>query len=98
MDEAALAMQERVRFIGRDDWTDLEAGRRAIVTITTHAGAVLTEEVAHTPMTPGELVNKFNNLVLVRCGHEKSARIAGMLKNIAAAGSVRPLMAELAAD
>ena len=43
MDEASLTMQHRVRFIGRDDWTDLAAGRRAIVTIKTHAGAVVTK-------------------------------------------------------
>lgn len=98
MDDAALAMQKRVRLIGRDDWTDLEAGRRAIVTIKTHAGAVVTENVQHTPMTEDELLNKFNNLVDARCGPEKTARIAALLKNLAKAGSVRPLMTDLAAD
>ena len=98
MDEAARAMQQRVRFIGRDDWTDMEAGRRAIVTIKTHAGAVVTEEVKHTPMTPDELDNKFNCLVVPRLGPEKNMRIARMLKRLAAASSVRPLMTDLAAD
>jgi len=98
MDEAARAMQQRVRFIGRDDWTDIEAGRRAIVTIKTHAGAVVTEDVQHTPMTLDELDNKFNSLAVPRLGPEKTMRIAGMLKGLAAASSVRPLMTGLAAD
>ena len=98
MDAAALAMQERVRFIGRDDWTDLEAGRRAIVTIKTKAGAVVTENVQHRSMTQDELVNKFKHLVDYRFGADKSARIAGLLKNLPAADSVKPLMAELAAN
>ncbi len=97
MDDAARAMQKRVRFVGREDWTDPEAGRRAIVSIKTHAGAVLTEEVKHTPMTSDELDKKFDALVEPRFGQEKRARVAGMLKNLAAAGSVQPLMGELAA-
>ncbi len=98
MDDAALAMQQRVRFVGRDDWTDLEAGRRAVVTIKTKTGAVFTENVQHTPMTEGELINKFKHLVNYRFGDEKSARIAGMLNHLATASSVQPLMMELAAN
>ena len=95
MDEAALAMQKRVRFIGRDDWTDLEAGRRAIVTIKTRSGEVLSEAVQHTSMTVAELDKKFSALVAPRFGHEKSARIDALLKGLPAAGNVRSLMAEL---
>ena len=98
MDDAALAMQQRVRFVGRDDWTDLEAGRRAIVTIKTKSGAVVTENVQHTSMTQEELINKFIYLVDHRFGSEKSARIAAMLQQLATANSVRPLMAALAAE
>ena len=98
MDEAAHAMQQRVRFVGRDDWTDLEAGRRAIVTIRTHAGAVVTEEVKHTSMTQDELINKFKYLVEPRFGDSKCARVAALLKGLEAADSVRPLMTELAAQ
>lgn len=98
MDAAALAMQQRVRFIGRDDWTDLEAGRRAIVTLTTHAGAVHTEDVRHTPMSADELDQKFDGLVTPQYGQAKCTQLAGMLKQLAAAASVRPLMAALAAD
>ena len=98
MDESALAMQQRLRFVGRDDWTDLEAGRRAIVTIKTRTGTVVTENVQHTPMTEVELINKFNDLVTMRYGREKTAHIAALLKNLASASSVRPLMTDLAAD
>jgi 2-methylcitrate dehydratase PrpD len=98
MDEAALAMQQRVRFVGRDDWTDLEAGRRAIVTIKTRAGAVLTENVVHTPMTPQELDAKFTVLVQPRFGSASCASLADNLKILAQAGSVRPLMSALAAE
>ena len=97
MDAAALAMQQRVRFVGRDDWTDPEAGRRAIVTIKTHAGAVLTEAVQHAPMTADELDKKFDALVAPCFGQEKCARLASLLKNLEVASSVRPLMDGLAA-
>jgi 2-methylcitrate dehydratase PrpD len=96
MDDAARAMQERVRFVGRDDWTDLEAGRRAIVTIKTRAGATHSENVAHTPMTQDELTRKFDHLVGVRFGKDKAARVATALRGLAAAPSVRPLMDDLA--
>jgi len=55
MDAAAIEMQNRVRFIGRDDWTDLQAGHRAIVTIRTRGGGTLTEAVRHRPMDAAEL-------------------------------------------
>ena len=97
MDDASLAMQQRVRFVGRDDWTDLEAGRRAIVTIKTKAGVTLTEQVNHTAMTQNELFNKFKYLVEYRCGAEKCARLADRLQTLAAANSVKSLMSELAA-
>ena len=97
MDDAALAMQQRVRFVGRDDWTALEAGRRAIVTIKTKSAAVLTEDVTHMPMTQDELFNKFNDLVNYRLGGEKCLRVASLLRGLAAASKVEPLMTELAA-
>jgi 2-methylcitrate dehydratase PrpD len=98
MDDASHAMQERVRFVGRDDWTDLEAGRRAIVTIKTRAGAVLTETVTHTPMSPDELAQKFTHLVAHRYGGATCAELARALQDLAAAASVRPLMSALAAE
>ncbi len=96
MDDAARAMLERVQFVGRDDWTDLEAGRRAIVTITTRAGVVHSENTTHTPMSGDELGKKFRHLVGVRFGVENAARLEGELKSLAIAASVRPLMGALA--
>lgn len=96
MDDASRAMQERVRFVGRDDWTDLEAGRRAIVTIKTKDGAVLSEDVKHTPMSPAELADKFERLVTYRLGAASCAVLAAMLRELPAAASVRPLMTALA--
>ena len=98
MDQAALAMQQRVRFVGRDDWTDLEAGRRAIVTIKTKAGATLVEAVKHTPMGADELDAKYTALVVPRWGREKSRNLAQLLKNLASAASVSPLMSALAVE
>src|SRR6185436_740771 len=68
MDDAARDMQQRVRFVGREDWKDLEAGRHAIVTIRTRGGKTLAEEVWHQPMTGAELDRKFDELVTPRFG------------------------------
>ena len=95
MDAAAREMQQRVTFIGREDWTNMEAGRHAIVTIRTRAGTTLTEEVWHEPMNASELDRKFDGLVVPRFGAEKSARVATLLKGLASAASVKPLMLEL---
>jgi len=95
MDDAARDMQQRVSFVGREDWTDLQAGHRAVVTIRTRGGHVLTEEVRHRPMTGDELDRKFDGLVEPRFGKEKSARVSRLLKGLET-GGVSPLMAELA--
>ena len=95
MDAAARVMQQRVKFVGRDDWNDMEAGRRAIVTIRTPDGRTLTEEVRHQPMTAAELDRKFDALVVPRFGPEKSAKVAGLLKALETAASLKPLMTEL---
>jgi len=97
MDDAARAMQERVTFVGRDDWKDMEAGRRAIVTIRTRDGRTLTEEVRHQPMSAAELDRKFDDLTLPRLGAERSARVARALKGMAEAANVKPLTAEMGA-
>jgi hypothetical protein len=97
MDDAARAMQERVRFVGRDDWTDMEAGRRAIVTITTRAGARHTEEVQHRPVDAAELDSKFFELVIPRLGRDKASRVAASLKALESAPRIGALMKELAA-
>ena len=95
MDAAARDMQQRVKFVGREDWNDMEAGRHAIVTIRTRSGKTLAEEVWHQPMTGDELDRKFNGLVTPRFGKDKSARVVKLLKGLESAGSVRELMADL---
>ena len=96
LDGRSRDMQQRVKFVGREDWKDMEAGRHAIVTIKTRDGRTLTEEVWHQPMTGPELDRKFDGLAVPRFGREKSARVAGLLKSLESAASVRPLMSELA--
>lgn len=95
LDAAARDMQQRVKFVGREDWKDMEAGRHAIVTIRTCGGKTLTEEVWLQPMTGPELDHKFDALVAPRLGREKAARVAKSLKALESAASVKPLMAEL---
>jgi 2-methylcitrate dehydratase PrpD len=95
MDAAARDMQSRIRFVGREDWTDLKSGRHAIVTIRTRTGHTLTEEVWHRPMDASELDTKFHGLVTPRFGEDKARRIEGLLKTLDAAASVKDLMAEL---
>ena len=95
MDAAALDMQKRVKFVGREDWTGMEAGHHAIVTIRARDGRTLTEEVWHVPMNAQELDSKFDALTVPRFGAEKSANVARQLKALETAASVKPLMAAL---
>lgn len=95
MDSAARDMQGRVKFIGREDWNDMEAGRRAIVTIQTRGGEALTAEVWHEPMSAAELERKFHELVVPRFGMARTRRVESLIKQLAAAGSVKDLMAAL---
>ena len=97
MEDAARAMVPRVRFVGRDDWTDPEAGRRAIVTIKTQSGTTHTEAVTHTPMSQRELIDKFHALVSVRFEKSKAVQVAADIQNLAQTASLRPLMTALAA-
>ena len=97
MDAAAAAMQQRIHFVGREDWKDLQAGHHAIVTIETRAGARHTEEVWHNPMRAQELDEKFRDLVVPRFGEDKCLRLQSLLKQLPAAASVRPLLSELQA-
>lgn len=95
MDDAARDMQARVKFIGREDWTDLQAGHHAIVTIRTRAGHSLTEEVWYRPMDASELEQKFQGLVTPRFGEERARRIEHLLKRLDSAANLTPLMGEL---
>ena len=95
VDTAAADMQRRVKFVGREDWQDMEAGRHAIVTIVTGDGRTLVEEVWHRPMAAEELKRKFRALVTPRFGTEKCGRVERMLEELERAASVRALMEEL---
>lgn len=95
MDDAARDMLQRVKFVGREDWKDMEAGRHAIVTIRTRSGQMLSDDVWHRPMTPGELTRKFDALVVPRFGREKAAQVARQLLSLETAGAVTPLMSAL---
>jgi hypothetical protein len=95
MDDAARDMQQRVRFVGREDWKDMAAGHHAIVTIKTRGGKSLEEEVWHQPMTGDELDLKFDELVTPRFGREKCAMAAKLLKALETAASVTPVLTEL---
>jgi 2-methylcitrate dehydratase PrpD len=95
MDDAAHEMLPRVKFVGREDWTDLEAGRRAIVTIQTRRGQTLTEEVRHRTMTGAELQKKFDHLVIPRFGRDRTGEVTRLLLSLETAASIKPLMTAL---
>jgi 2-methylcitrate dehydratase PrpD len=92
MDEAARAMQARVKFVGRDDWQGLDAGHHAIVTIKTRAGKRFDEEVWHRPMNATELAAKFDALVSPRFGHAKTDALATVLRGLPVAADLKRLM------
>ena len=92
MDKAASDMQQRVSFIGRDDWKGMNAGHHAIVTIRTAKGETVAEEVWHQPMTREELDVKFRDLVIPRFGEARTRRVADLLKGLESAGRVTDLM------
>ena len=96
-DKASTPMQERIRFVGREDWTGMDQGRHAIVIIRTNDGRTLEEEVWHKPMTRAELERKFTDLVVPKFGRDKAARLQSLLQGLETAASVRPLMEKLRA-
>jgi 2-methylcitrate dehydratase PrpD len=98
MDDASRAMLERVHFVGRADWTDMEAGRRAIVKIRTRSGASHTEEVQFRPMDDAELDAKFSELVVPRLGVKQTAATGAMLRTLASAPRIGTLMSGLEAS
>lgn len=95
LDATAVAMQQRIKLIGRDDWQGMEHGRHAIVTITTRSGAKHTKEVWHEPMSATELEHKFHALVAPRLGADRTRRVGTLLKQLDSAASVKVLMEEL---
>lgn len=94
-DSAVEKMRKRIRFVGREDWQDLEHGRHAIVVVTTERGEVLQREVWHEPMNTDELDRKFDGLVAASLGREKAARLKERIRALESAKSIRPLMQEV---
>ena len=90
-------MQQKIRFVPREDWTGTEHNRHAIVTITTTSGRRLEEDVWFRPMTRGELEQKFDDLVAPRFGAQRTGALRTSLQGIENAASVRPLMEALRA-
>ena len=88
-------MRERVHFVGREDWTGMEQGRHAVVSLTTTKGQKLTEEIWHEPVTQQELEKKFHSLVTPLLGEEKARRVESLIKQLEKAESISPLMEEL---
>ncbi len=97
VDSAIASMQNRVKFVGRDDWTGMNEGRHAIVIIRTRGGQSFQKEVWHEPMARADLDEKFQGLVEPRFGAGKAAAVRKLLDDLAAAESVRPLMKDLRA-
>jgi 2-methylcitrate dehydratase PrpD len=64
---ALAKMQEKIRFVPRDDWTGTELSH-SIVTITTASGRKLEEDVWFRPMTRREPAQKFDDLVTPQFG------------------------------
>ena len=90
-------MQQRIRFVPREDWAGTEHNRHAIVTITTTAGRKLEEDVWFRPLTRAELEQKFDDLVTPRFDAQRTASLRVLLQGMESAASVRPLMEALRA-
>ncbi len=96
IDSAVEAMQKRIKFVGRDEWKDMEHGRHAIVIIRTRDGRTFEEDFWHQPMDRSDLEKKFNGLAGRKFGAERTARLQKMLLDeLETAASIRPLMKEL---
>ena len=93
---AAIAtMIDRVKFVGRDDWTGMEHGRHAIVIIRTRDGKKFEEETWFTRMDRAELSAKFNELVEPQFGAARTARLEKALLELDALPNVKKLMQQL---
>jgi 2-methylcitrate dehydratase PrpD len=95
VDAAIASMQDRVKFVGRDDWTGMEHGRHAIVIVRTRDGRKFEEETWFTPMDRAELAAKFNELVEPRFGAGRTAQLQNSLLDIEALPNIKSLMQQL---
>ena len=88
-------MIDRVKFVGRDDWTGMEHGRHAIVIIRTRDGKKFEEETWFTRMDRAELSAKFNELVEPQFGAARTAALQKSLLEIEAASNIRMVLQQL---
>jgi len=95
IDSAVETMQQRVHFVGRDDWTAMDEGRHTIVIIETRSGKRFEEESWFRLMDQAQLERKFHELVEPLFGAERTARVHSLLQGLETASSIRPLLREL---
>ena len=95
VDAAIASMIDRVKFVGRDDWTGMEHGRHAIVIIRTRDGKKFEEETWFTRMDRAELSAKFNELVEPQFGAARTAALQKSLLEIEAASNIRMVLQQL---
>jgi 2-methylcitrate dehydratase PrpD len=95
VDAAIASMIDRIRFVGRDEWTGMEHGRHAVVIVRTRDGKTFEEDTWFEPMTRGELAAKFDELVTPRFGAARTDRLQRTLLELAALPNVKSLMEQL---
>ena len=95
VDAAIASMIERVKFVGRDDWTGMEHGRHAIVIIHTRDGRKFEEETWFSHMNRSELSAKFNELVLPQFGAARTDLLQKSLLEIESVRNIKTVMQQL---
>ncbi len=89
-----LSMRDRIIISPRDEWAG-EGRFRAMVSVRTKDGGVLTRESVYRRMTEEDLDAKFSELVGMRAGEAKASELAGALKGMADAANVSDVMSQL---
>jgi 2-methylcitrate dehydratase PrpD len=97
VDAAIASMIDRVKFVGRDDWTGMEHGRHAIVIIRTRDGKKFEEETWFARMDRAELSAKFNELVEPQFGATRTAKLEKSLLEIESVVNIKSVMQQLRA-
>ena len=95
LESAVASMQDRIKFVGRDDWAGMEHGRHAIVIVRTCDGRTLQEDTWFEPMSRDELKTKFNELVGPQFGAARTAQLEKSWLEIETAPSINALMQQL---
>ena len=91
---AALAMQERISIIPKEEWGE-EAEFSAIVTVRTKDGRELRRPSKERRMTEEGLDAKFADLVGMRAGEAKARELSTALKGIETVSDVSEVMTQL---